>query len=731
MIALRHYCCWLLVAASAQNDKKKKKKKQTQKMILLFLLLFVVAIDSVVQYAIPTGVRTENSVVFDSDPYLRCDGVAAPFNGRLRFTGLRFVKPPQMRHIDRDVRFTLQPILLEGSSAYPRNACNLGQIGRAAILVNQTGISFGRSSCPITTNADDDSEYGFNTVPDNANAAALWSFLADFELDLNGGDQLCMLDCVVASIALRSYGWTAAAVVQAPSGSEWQAVSMTGNYAPQWRDNPTRLTNVARLMPAFMSNASATWPGMPLATLTLPLTNTTDTVEGHGLQRIVDAGPCARITLRLSHRSGVAWIAINGLMVWCGGDRHHRCRLNNPDNQDIQVYDTFAQEIDPGNIFLRADRKQVIRVVFYSRAQSARYLDVEVVVQEQQCPPCYQAVSPSLYVDGFQSGCSSNTLTLIGPRSNWTIGRVGGEIGRNDYVYNFTSILSARGPLVSSSTNELRVGRFVFPPLLPTCNAVSVFAFFATDVYAFVGNRTVFPCADMFNCNNAQPAMPRLFRFSNSYVNAVNVLNLTSLPDRSQPLELTLFYTSNWLRSPLVAPVIVATVPVSQVDACFGLPTPAPTPEPPATVVPVTTFPTVTNSIPQNGATTTTSTNVGGGGDSSSSGGGGANVGGEASGDNTTLIVAIVVSLVVVFLLLVVCLFFVRRSRQRRAAGGASEVGMKPSSSGAFGRYGGLPQEPTKTPDDSGTLKLGDTPAFSSDDLAGESARTAATERPR
>lgn len=701
------------------------KNFQTMFSSLLFSLL-VAAVDSVVQYAIPTGVRTENSVVFDSDPFLRCDGVAAPFNGRLRFTGLRFVKTAQMRHLERDVRFTLHPILLDGSTAYPRGACSLSQIGRTVYFLNQTGISFDRSSYSITTNTDEDSELGFDTVPDDAGAAAPWSFVADFEINLNGGEHLCMLDCVVASMALRSYAWTPTAVVQAPSGSEWQAVSLNANYAPQWRDNPTRLTNVARFMPAFLSNASAIWPGMPLPTLTMPLTNTTDTVEGHGLQRIVDAGPCARITLRLSHRSGVAWIAINGLMVWCGAERQHRCRLNNPENQDVAVYDTFAQEIDPGNIFLRADRQQVVRVVFYSRAQSARSLDVEVVVQERPCPPCYQAVSPSLYVDGYQSGCSSNTLTLIGPRSNWTAGRVGTEIFRSDYVYNFSSILSERGPLVSSSSMELRVARFVFPPLLPTCAAVSVFAFFSTDVYAFVGNRTVFPCASMFNCNSAQPAMPRLFRFSNSYVNAANILNLSSLADRSQPLELTLFYMSNWLRMPLVAPVIVATVPVSQVDACFGLPTPAPTPEPPVTTAPVTTFPTNTL-IPQDGATTTTTT--GAGGSDSSSGGGGANVGGEASGDDTTLIVAIVVSLVVLLLLLLLCLFFVRRSRQRRAgaaaASGASDVGMKPTSSGAFGRYGGLPQEPTKSISDSGTLKLGDTPAYSSDDLAGESPRTA------
>jgi hypothetical protein len=686
---------------------------------MMLFLFFIIACDAWVPYVVPTGVRAENSVTYDVDPFLRCDGVAAPFNGKLRFTDLRFSKSAAIRTNNDNVRFTVNPILAPNSPAYPRQACNLVTIQRNVLPTTLNLVQFGgRTSMGITSNADDDSTFNFNGP---SNTSAPWSFAFDVELALSDSNQLCMLDCVVASVILESFTWNAPAALQSPSGTVWQAISITtGSLAPQFRDSPSRLISVGRSLPDFMSNVSALWPGMPLPDITLPITNATDSVQAHGLQRIVDAGPCARVTLRLSHRSGVAWIAINGFMVWCGADRHQRCRDNNPENPDINLYDVFAQEIEPGNLFLRADRKQVVRVVFYSRAATQRHFDLEVVVQDQVCAPCYQPVSASLYVDGYQSGCSSNVVSLIGARSNWSTGVLGNEINGRNYVYNLSMTLSRNAPLTPQTSNELRVARFVLPPLLPTCQAVSVAAFFVSDVLIAVGNRSILPCPGQFDCDSA--LLPRNYRFEGQFRAIKGVLNLTSV-DRSRPIELTAFYVTNWLRSPAVATVIVATVPVSEVAACFALPTPAPTPEPTttttSTLAPVTTFP-----------IQSTATGAMGSGDASGATSGGAananNTVGDAEADNTTLIVAIVVSLVVVLLVaVVVCVFVVRRRRARRADEAApSAVKMTP----AFGRYGGLPQENAgDTGSDGGTMKMKEnTPAFSSDDLASEMAAESA-----
>jgi hypothetical protein len=660
------------------------------------LFLFTPSALCWVPYSVPTGVRAENSVVYDVDPFLRCDGVAAPFNGRLRFTGLQLSKPAAIRTTNEFLRFTVNPILLANVAAYPRQACNLNSIQRNVLPTTLNRVQLGgRTSLGVTTNADDDSSFMFNG-PDNTSEP--WSFVFDVELVLGDANQYCMLDCVVVSLILEQYAWNSAAAFQSPSGSVWQAIQInSGSIAPQFRDSPSRLYNIGRHLPEFLSNASAIWPGIPLPDITLPITNMTDTVEAHGLQRIVDAGPCARVTLRLSHRSGVAWIAINGFMVWCGADRHQRCRANNPENPDINLYDVFAQEIDPGNLFLRADRKQVVRVVFYSRARTQRHFDLEVVVQDQVCPPCFQAVSSSLYVDGYQQGCSSNTLSLIGPRSNWSIGAIGNEVDDRNYVYNFTATLSMNAPLPSQANNELRVARLALPPLLPTCNAVTVAAFFVSDVLTVVGNQTIFPCPSQFRCDSA--LLPRNYQFEGGAPRSLRAtLNLTSV-DRSRPIELTVFYTVNWLRPSTAAPVIVATVPVSEVAACFVLPTPAPTPEATTTtlvnVAPVTTFVT---------QTTVTGTVGGSGATSSASDNPNVNIT-TTEPDNTTLIVAIVVSLVVLLLLVLLCLFFVRRRRAQRNEEVGGEVTMAPTpSSAAFGRYGGLPQQDTDY--DSGTLKM-------------------------
>jgi hypothetical protein len=331
----------------------------------------------------------------------------------------------------------------------------------------------------------------------------------------------------------------------------------------------------------------------------LPIFNRT--AESSALMTTVDAGPCDRMRFRLTARSALVWISVNGHTVWCADDQLNRCR---GDRDTVTLAPSTLSDflIDPGNLPLRRDRQQQVRVLFYGLG-GANTLDVQISVETGSCPVCPPPTVVPVYAAPYVAGCS-NFVQLISPAANWSIGNT----GTTNTATNVSELLAMRqGALEARGESNLIVARVFLPPLLATCESVRVAAFHtAASFSASVAGVSVycsfkscgpngFPTTSIFMGRNILMALDANRKDHNFAVNLTSVRAAANSTDDRLPL--VIFYVANNGSVPQIA----VTIPQSQIGSCMQLVTTTTTS---ATVIGATT---ATRSA-QVSTTTTTST---------------------------------------------------------------------------------------------------------------------------